>query len=226
MKALIIFPLTILFVLALINTPLGFDEEVGQTFVSLRNINQTALTNITERVEYIYDDTYNPIFYFYWEADFVNDTAYLLDGWYGEYKEHENQALELFKARRDNESALTEVQVYEIIKYDPKTIEETEQLQGFGLSLSGTDKLFVGMFLGAISISAVLGIRIFGSGISETSISIIYRLLVLFLLWSVLSLLTYDLFLEIPNNLGIVIWTILTFIYMIGGFLSSFNRDD
>ncbi|MDD4938494.1 MAG: hypothetical protein PHX34_05840 [Candidatus Shapirobacteria bacterium] len=211
---------------ALVSSPFSFDENIGQTFIVIRDINQTALTNITEQVEIIYQDTSNPIFYWFWRDDFIDDMSDVLNRWYGEYQEHDNQALELFNERQDNGTALSQSAVYEIIKYDPKSIEESNELQGFGLRLGSPDKLFIGMLLGGIAIVLVLGIRIFGSGISETSVSVAYKLLVLFLLWGILSTLTYDSFAEIPEGFGIIIWTVLTFMYGIGALTSGFSSGE
>ena len=224
-KSFIIFPLLILFMLALVNFPFDFDESVGDSFIILRNINETTLTYITTQTEIIYDNT-TSVFWWVHKSDFSLEYALMLNDVFGFSEGHYNQAEDIYDLRSAKGSPLINTEIYEVIKYDPNLIQEIGELSGFGLSLGNPNMLFIGMFLGAIVIAVILGIRLFGSGISETSIGIVYKLLILFLLWGLLSTLTYDLFVEIPNSYGLIIWLVLTFIYSIGGLLYTFSSGD
>lgn len=68
-------------------------------------------------------------------------------------------------------------------------------------------------------ILAVVGIRVVGSGISETSVMIIYKTIFFYVLWGVCSVFALDNregLLSIPNNIGLYLWFGFTLFYSIG----------
>jgi hypothetical protein len=222
---LIIIPLVIMFLLALTINSVIFNEDIGATFNTTRTVSQTTLENITVNSEYIWDNT---TYWLSWvhKAQFNLVMTSLLNTKFGVSQGHEAQSNNLFDARDTKGSNLSQSEVYEIIKYNPNLVSELEPISGFGISLGSSTYLFIGLFLGAITLVAILGIRIFGSGISETSIGVIFTLVILTLLWGILSALTYNLFEEVPLGLGLIIYTIMTFMYAIGGFILVFNSGE
>lgn len=220
---LIVMPLAIMFLIAIVNSSTIFtDNDLSTNFNVTRNINQTILYNITAQTNNIYTATYS-IFPWIHKDAFTLLMTNVLNTKLGISEGHVMQSESLFDLRKDKGNNLTDSEVYNIIKYDPNLISDLEHLEGYGLRLGGNNLIFVGMFLGACVLVAVLGIRVFGSGISETSISVIFRLLVLFLLWGLLSALTFSLFNDIPYGIGLLIWTVLSFMYGIGGFMVAFD---
>lgn len=66
---------------------------------------------------------------------------------------------------------------------------------------------------------SVVGIQVLGSGLSQTSVSIIIRAVIYILTWVIISLYTWS-FLNNIAIVGNVIYIILTFLYGIGCFLN------
>lgn len=66
-----------------------------------------------------------------------------------------------------------------------------------------------------IYVAVLLGIQIFGSGISEHSIKVVISLTSYLAIWGVFSVLSYNLIISI-EIFGIIIYIILTIMYVIG----------
>lgn len=80
----------------------------------------------------------------------------------------------------------------------------------------------MGLLAFVIGLSAVgvgVGVQIFGSGLSDTSVKIMYYSTVYFAIWGVFSALSYVSITSIPV-FGSLCWLVLTLIYAIGVFSS------
>lgn len=75
----------------------------------------------------------------------------------------------------------------------------------------------IALIIAMSAVAVLAGLRLFSSGLSETSIKIIYNSTVYYGLWGIFSALSYPLFLAIPI-LGVFGWFILTLIYSLGYF--------
>ena len=77
----------------------------------------------------------------------------------------------------------------------------------------------VGLF--AVAISAIVvgvigGIDVVGSGLSEHSVKLLSNSVLYFGLWGIFSSIAIPLILEIPMYFGVIIYTILTLMYVVG----------
>lgn len=75
----------------------------------------------------------------------------------------------------------------------------------------------IGIFVGIIALAAVVGLRVFGSGISETSVSTIVMATAFGSIWLLFSALAYGLLAQIPL-LGLGFYFFLTALYTLGVF--------
>lgn len=73
----------------------------------------------------------------------------------------------------------------------------------------------MGIVIGGIILAGVAGSRIFGSGVSEESVSAIWKGTVLIAVWGVFSVLSLN-FIAGASFLGPFFWLFLTFIYTMG----------
>lgn len=71
------------------------------------------------------------------------------------------------------------------------------------------------MILTIIVVASIVGIRIFSSGLSDSSVSMITKLIAFLGIWAVFSVLAYDLLISIAF-VGYLIWLTLTILYTIG----------
>lgn len=109
---------------------------------------------------------------------------------------------------------ITENDVRYVISRDPQHVEEFREIEGSSISYSSIIG-FVGMFVGIAILVGIIGIRIFGIGLADTSISTIMTITVLLLLWTFLSVTAYSHLAGIPI-LGPILWVLLTFMYLAG----------
>lgn len=77
--------------------------------------------------------------------------------------------------------------------------------------------VFIGVCVGVIAFSAVIGIQIFGSGENSVSIYIIIMFTGLLSFWAILSLGAISLITSIPN-FGAILYVVLTLMYTVGTF--------
>lgn len=92
----------------------------------------------------------------------------------------------------------------------PYTIEGYTYSAGFDLETG-----FIALLVGAVALVAVLGIGIFGSGLGGYSVSVIFKSLVYFGIWGLLSFLGAGGLLALPL-FGWIFFFILTFIFSLG----------
>lgn len=76
---------------------------------------------------------------------------------------------------------------------------------------------FTALIIGAVALGTVIGIVVLGSCLSERTQKIILTSAICLGLWSMFSLLTYNVITGIPV-LGVMLWVAFTFVYMIGFF--------
>jgi len=76
----------------------------------------------------------------------------------------------------------------------------------------------IGMLMIVLLLSALVGINIMGSGLSDSSVKLIGLGIAYLGLWGTFSALSFNLFLKIPLNLGIAIYIILTIMFVISVF--------
>jgi len=78
------------------------------------------------------------------------------------------------------------------------------------------------LVFGVIAISIAVsfsGFRLLGSGLSDSSVSIINKCVVYFVIWTVLSTITFGFLSLIPAPFGAIIYGTLTLLYSFGVFL-------
>ena len=66
---------------------------------------------------------------------------------------------------------------------------------------------------------AFAGFRLLGSGLSDSSISIINKCVAYFVTWLILSFVTFGFLMTIPQPFGSIIYSVLTLLYSFGVFL-------
>jgi len=72
------------------------------------------------------------------------------------------------------------------------------------------------VIIGAIALG-LIGLQVFGSGLSSFSVKIIWNGIIFYGLWSIFSVLSYSSIVSIPS-FGALFWFIITFIYSLGVF--------
>ena len=82
----------------------------------------------------------------------------------------------------------------------------------------------IALIIGLTAIAVVSGVKLFGSGLSETSIKIIYNSTVYYGLWGIFSALSYPMFLGMPLFIGVFGWFFITLIYSLGYFESTWSH--
>jgi hypothetical protein len=87
------------------------------------------------------------------------------------------------------------------------------------ISLIGVDGLLA-LMIGFIAIATLLGVHFFGSGLSDSSINIIYKSTVFYTIWGIFSFLGLGVgneygIISIPV-FGVIIYFILTLVYVVG----------
>lgn len=87
-------------------------------------------------------------------------------------------------------------------------------LLGVGIS---DNFAFIALIVGIIALVGVIGIQLFGSGESETSIFVIIVFTGLLALWTILSFGSYDMIVSIPL-FGPIVYVVLTLMYSVGAF--------
>jgi hypothetical protein len=93
----------------------------------------------------------------------------------------------------------------------------TYQQAGNSYSISITTTLGIMAILAVCEIVGTLaGIQVFGSGLSETSVRIIYKTMGLTIVWSILSVNGFLALNTIPYAIGILGYFIMTLVYAIG----------
>lgn len=73
--------------------------------------------------------------------------------------------------------------------------------------------------------AGIIGVQVFGSGLSDTSVQMIVRCIIFFTAWSIFSTTSFVLLTSIPL-LGAIIYTILTIMYSAGVFLQLADLKD
>lgn len=211
---LILFPLVVMFTLSIIGTPYAFSGGEKTELIIERSTTESQLLFVTGEFENIYQACTS---YWFWIERYdkrVSKTNDLLDSTYGASDGHYFQSTDLVDARDEKGASLDNTEVWAIIKYDPDMLSEMKELEQRGMSLSNT-VIFVGLFVGMIAVATIIGLHIFGSGLSGASITIIFQLVIFLLLWSILSIFSYSLFLDVPL-IGMFLWMVLTFCYTVG----------
>ena len=81
----------------------------------------------------------------------------------------------------------------------------------------GPDTMFaVGLIVAAIALAAVVGIRVLGTGLSGTTVEIIWKSVLLYIMWGFLSVGALAVLTTIPFDAGVAIYIMMTVIYTIG----------
>jgi len=119
---------------------------------------------------------------------------------------------------------INENEIETIIEVDPVSRSEWEELSDARIRITDT-LVFIAVFVGLIVLIGIVGIRIFGSGLAETSVSSIVTITSFLLLWGLLSAFGYGLLNDIPV-LGTVVWIALTFMYMLGVIFTITDAGD
>jgi hypothetical protein len=79
----------------------------------------------------------------------------------------------------------------------------------------------IAIIIALIAVGAVAGIRVLGSGISETSVRIIYNSVFFYALWGILSVFALngannDGLNSLPFSIGYILWFLMTLFYSLG----------
>lgn len=90
---------------------------------------------------------------------------------------------------------------------------------GYVFQVAGSAIIF-SLIAVVISVGSLVGIRVLGSGISDTSVNVIIRCVVYFVTWSILSAVTYSFLTLLPFPFGEMIYATLTLLFAFGVFLS------
>lgn len=95
--------------------------------------------------------------------------------------------------------------------------EANLELEGASLNLDfGMTIGLIAVIAGAIALG-LIGINVFGSGLSDFSVKIIWNGIVFYGLWSVFSVFAFNAIISIPL-FGLMFWFILTVVYSLGVF--------
>lgn len=81
---------------------------------------------------------------------------------------------------------------------------------------AGTALGLIGVVLGIMTLATIVGLKIFGNGISDVSVSAIVKGAGLLALWTVFSAVSMSLIVQIPASLGVVFYFVLTAMYTLG----------
>ncbi len=220
---LITFPLVVMFIFAIVGAPEllageGYEEI---TMEMTRPVSSDQLNGMTAFMMEITDHYLPPVSE--GDRDVIRWMIKAeLDYWFESKSGHYYTADNLvYAAENEYPDYLTSAQVLAIIRIDPEWLEEMQVLYGRGL---GLDKviIFVGLITGLIALAAIVGLRVFGSGIAGVSVKIIISFTAFFLLWGILTAFSYSYLLgeyTIPI-FGPFIWVSLTFSYTLGLMMS------
>jgi len=217
---LITFPLVVMFIFAIVGAPELLTAGEGYEEITMemtRSVSSDQLDGMTAFMVEITDHYLPPVSE--GDRDVIRWMIKAeLDYWFGSKSGHYYTADNLVYAAEDvYPEYLTENQVLEIIRIDPEWLEEMQVLYGRGLGLDQVI-IFVGLITGLIALAAIVGLRVFGSGIAGVSVKIIISFTAFFLLWGILTAFSYPYLLgeyTIPI-FGPLIWVSLTFSYTLG----------
>lgn len=84
--------------------------------------------------------------------------------------------------------------------------------------------IFFGLTSAVIGVALVIGIRALGSGIADASGSMVLRVLIYSIIWTLLSTMTFG-FLSLVPTFGLPLYSILSIMYAIGVMLSLGEMD-
>lgn len=231
---LLVFPLFVMFMIAVVSIgnvsdDIDLSSSANLTLSGSRNVTDEQVSFFDNFVENRYTDFGEPIWDSYFRNIFVNVTSSPLN-----FTERLNEEFgyefetghkyisslmlttidEVWENSADN---VDENDVRYVISRDPQGMEEWHELQAGGVDIDSII-VFVGIFVGIAIIIGIIGIRIFGIGLADTSIFFILQVTIFILLWALLSAFSYGYLSDIPV-LGAITWILLTFMYMLGAVL-------
>jgi hypothetical protein len=145
-----------------------------------------------------------------------------MDSVYGEEVGHYDIALLMLadadETYEDNAVRLDNLAIEYWISRDPDQVEEFREMSQSGIAIDDVI-IFVGIFIGIAALIGLVGIRVFGSGLAEVSITFIVKVVMFLLLWGLLSLASASYITSLPV-VGSMLWIFLTFIYALGCFFN------
>lgn len=227
-NTLIFFPLITMFLLAMVGAP-GIFSTGKYTVGVTRPVSENQLDDMTTYIHEAQDNyggnnavwwdikyywVQNRIWYKLGEVFNYTIDPKVVDG----YSYMADDLRDMIRDYGAPPPYINENDILDIIAQDPDTVEELEELKKAGISLSET-LIFVGMFVGLLALAAIIGLRIFGSGLAGASIGLIFKLSSLLLLWTILTTMSYSILFDFPT-FGALIWLILTFSYTSGVLMS------
>lgn len=151
-------------------------------------------------------------------SETIDEIKARLDTTFKQHPGHERIADKLLTEMEDyhdtNSSFVPEDPIYDILTIDPSTMEEFSEFNFYGISIN-SDLVFIGMFVGIITLASIIGINLFGGGLQGESVAIIVKYLIFFVLWITLSVASKDMILNFPLFGGLLYGT-LTLLYVLG----------
>ena len=128
-------------------------------------------------------------------------------------------AEQIIDETEDENALIDPVRFNEQIAQDPGMITEYEEIEGFQFEIDST-AMFIGVIFSFMLFVGVVGINLFGAGLSEISVLYIVKFTAYMTMWGLLSFASLGLIQEIPI-VGGIIWTLLTLVYTLGVILKG-----
>lgn len=128
--------------------------------------------------------------------------------------QHERMAVILTELIHDSETLPERETVFSIIRLDGDIWEQLELLEGRGFALDA-QYIWIGILMGVLGLALVVGVKIFDSGLSDSTVHTVIIVSSYYLIWLLLSFGGMGLIRDIPV-LGLIIWAGLTLMYTMG----------
>lgn len=129
-------------------------------------------------------------------------------------KQHESMANELTRLIKDSEALPERAEVTAIIRLDGDIWEQLEIMEGKGFALD-PNYIWIGILVGIITMALLVGVKVFDSGLSDSTVSMVVMVSSYYLVWMLLSIGSSGLIRGVPM-IGLPIWVGLTFMYTLG----------
>lgn len=137
-------------------------------------------------------------------------------------KQHESMANELTRLIKDSEERPERAEVTAIIRLDGDIWEQLEIMEGKGFALD-PNYIWIGILVGIITMALLVGVKVFDSGLSDSTVSMVVMVSSYYLVWMLLSIGSSGLIRGVPM-IGLPIWVGLTFMYTLG-VMGNLNGD-